>query len=100
MSYQGWKNYETWAVSLWLDNEEGSYHYLRELADSAAVGNDREDATVELAQAVKSWLEESAPEVEGLWGDLLSAALSEVDWYEVAASALEDCEFEDEQEVA
>lgn len=26
MSYQGWTNYETWAVSLWLDNDKGLYH--------------------------------------------------------------------------
>ena len=28
MSYNGWTNYETWAVKLWMDNEEGSYERL------------------------------------------------------------------------
>jgi hypothetical protein len=27
MSYNGWTNYETWAVSLWLGNEESSYRH-------------------------------------------------------------------------
>jgi hypothetical protein len=31
--YNGWTNYETWAVSLWLDNEQPSYLYWREQAD-------------------------------------------------------------------
>ena len=30
--YNGWHNYETWLVKLWIDNEEGSYNYWREVA--------------------------------------------------------------------
>src|SRR4051794_10856032 len=30
--YNGWANYETWCVHLWLTNEEGSYRYWREEA--------------------------------------------------------------------
>mgnify|MGYP003124253585 CR=1 FL=1 len=25
MSYNGWTNYETWNVALWMDNDEESY---------------------------------------------------------------------------
>jgi hypothetical protein len=25
MSYNGWKNYETWNVATWMDNDEGFY---------------------------------------------------------------------------
>lgn len=28
--YQGWTNYETWAVKLWMDNEEPSYLHWKE----------------------------------------------------------------------
>ena len=31
MSYNGWKNYETWNVALWIQNDEGIYHHAREL---------------------------------------------------------------------
>jgi hypothetical protein len=30
MSYNGWTNYATWAVALWLDNTAPSYHHWRE----------------------------------------------------------------------
>ena len=30
MAYNGWTNYETWAVKLWIDNDEGTYTYWRE----------------------------------------------------------------------
>ncbi len=36
--YNGWTNYETWCVSLWLDNDEGTYNLVREWArDSEGV---------------------------------------------------------------
>ncbi len=27
--YNGWTNYETWAVSLWIDNDHATYAYWR-----------------------------------------------------------------------
>ena len=29
MSYNGWKNYETWNVALWIMNDEGLYSIAR-----------------------------------------------------------------------
>lgn len=29
-TYNGWANYETWNVALWLGNDEGSYSFARE----------------------------------------------------------------------
>ena len=30
--YNGWPNYETWNVMLWMDNEEPAYRYYRNCA--------------------------------------------------------------------
>ena len=30
MSYNGWANYPTWCVALWLDNDEGTYNAVRD----------------------------------------------------------------------
>lgn len=33
--YNGWKNYESWATGLWIDNDEGLYNMVREWAAEA-----------------------------------------------------------------
>ena len=30
MSYNGWKNRETWNVALWIGNDEGMYNFAKE----------------------------------------------------------------------
>ena len=32
-SYNGWTNYETWNVALWVNNDEGSYYLARQCGD-------------------------------------------------------------------
>ena len=31
--YNGWENYETWNVALWIDNDEGLYNIARRCVD-------------------------------------------------------------------
>ena len=33
MSYNGWENYETWNVALWIGNDEGLYREARSCRD-------------------------------------------------------------------
>jgi hypothetical protein len=97
--YNGWTNYETWAMALWIDNDQGSYETAREIVKQAiatsptdAYGTERTRA----ADALKEWMEEQRPEeVAGasVWTDLLSAAFGEVDWFEIAANYAEELGF-------
>ena len=32
-TYNGWTNYETWNVALWLGNDEGLYHLAQQWAE-------------------------------------------------------------------
>lgn len=54
-----------------------SYDYWRDQAKEART-------EYALANQLKDEFEEAAPELKGFWADLMGAALSEVDWHEVA----------------
>lgn len=81
--YQGWANYETWAVALWLNNDQG----MQEQAMSMAAGHAKDDAGA-VADAIKEWVEsDMIPDLgASLAADLLGAAVADVDWYEIAQS--------------
>ena len=100
--YNGWTNYETWNVALWIGNEEGSYTYWQEAArdtwdNTEADGNftRNELAILNLSKRLKSELDDDmeemgVPKLTGFYADLLNAALSEVNWYEIAEHMIEE----------
>lgn len=113
--YNGWRNYETWAVKLWLDNEEPSYRYWSERtsdAISSALDMPKlyESQTAEdrARSILADWLKEDHEEraealglydgekMVGAFSDLYRAAESEVDWHEIASSMLDAAKESDE----
>lgn len=90
-TYNGWANYETWLVNLWMDNEQGSQEFFREEAKEIY---DKETASEFFTRAecaatrFGDWLmehhEDNRPEMPGVYGDLLGGALSAVNWEEIA----------------
>ena len=112
-TYNGWTNYETWAVNLWIDNDQGSYTYWREQAgshyenvadcDSVHEGlwSHRSAARSKLAEQIKDEFEDASPLADqaNVYSDLLTAALGEVDWHEIADHLLNDTIGHDEEEL-
>jgi len=96
--YNGWSNYETWNVKLWIDNDEGSYNYWREAVQQAweDEDHDKQNTITRVADMLESEHKENVPEVTGTYADLLGAALSEVDWFEIAEALVNDEDFEED----
>lgn len=112
-TYNGWTNYETWAVKLWMDNEQSSYRYWKSTtqemwdeAEATSYSTREQSASRDLADKLKEEFEENNPLASeaSVWSDLLGAALCEVNWREIAENLLEevdktaDEEDEDEDE--
>ena len=90
-TYNGWRNYETWAVALWLDNEQGAQEYWQEVTECIAKEGDSDDQAHVLAEQLQSEVEELKPDLGcSLYSDLLTASLSEIDWHEIAHSYLDE----------
>ena len=99
-TYNGWPNYPTWNVALWMDNEQGTYEYARELAQHAVEAHtedtgeqeivDRDAAVYELASALEAWHEDEAPELEGFTADIFGWAMGFVDWRHIAGHLVDE----------
>src|SRR3990167_3668676 len=95
-TYQGYTNYQTWAIELWIDNDQSAYKYWY---------NDRARAcaTVEqLADELKS--EHASDEYNPLanhvsaYADILTWALNNVNWREIAQNIWDSAHENDEDE--
>ena len=95
MTYNGWTNYETWLVNLWMDNEPGgnefALDYLKQCKHPKATVS---GITYSLSCYLKETYEEDADTLSlpPFWKDLLGGALSEVNWMEIASHIWEEWE--------
>ena len=106
--YNGWRNYETWNMSLWLNNDSGFYEVadetVKDIVESESPNEgyaniDKDDITYK----VSSWLEQYA---NAMWmddfqscnfkhsygplGDIANAAWNEIVWYDIAKHIVDD----------
>lgn len=95
--YNGWTNYPTWAVNLWLSNEKDLYFYFRELTETIKeeVELGPEDKIYNLSLAIKEFVEDNYPlptdcyGFYGFYSDILEFALGQVNYYEIAENMIE-----------
>ena len=77
-NYRGWENYETWAVVLWIENDEELQNYFYELS--------KELTKDELAQEIVNYLQDENPVLLGpsCFSDFMQNAIGNVNTHEIA----------------
>lgn len=86
MTYNGFENYETWNVNLWLNNDETMYRYCMYLVHRT---RKEENQTYELSKLIQEYVENKSPAMTGMFADIITHALNAVDWYRIAEIFLE-----------
>lgn len=108
MSYNGYSNYETWAVQLWIDNTESKSAYWRRLAEEiynhqaeepalGGLGMTKiDDAIYLLADRLRNSYNNGMEKVLNdanvtgtVWADLLNASVCAVNFGEIAKNLME-----------
>lgn len=84
-TYNGYTNYATWAVSLWIDNDQGMSSEVLGMAHECLENVD------ELASRLEDYINNNNPLVgqENLFSDLLNSELEEVNWEQLAKGYIE-----------
>ena len=78
-TYNGWKNYETWLLNLWITNEEGTLSYVKE---SLKNGQELQDILLEIITQTQN--------KEGMLQDIINAYLSRVSFEDIKKGLLEE----------
>jgi hypothetical protein len=89
--YNGWTNYETWNWYLWHgDNVEDEF---------GDIVRDHDRDVYKVSKAIEEWTDQLAENytmpTNGFFADILNAAISEVNWYEIAEHIVEEIEPEE-----
>ena len=90
-TYNGWTNYETWCLNIWIDNDQYLAERKAELIREVTLHYDDKQA-YELSLLLENMVEElkeDALEV-GLLSDLLGGAIGKINFFELAEHYIED----------
>jgi len=77
--YNGWSNYETWLVALWLNNDQASYDALEAIKAEDGSVYSKAEQLEELTRELYEF------EPTGLVADFVNAAFGRVDWVEIVS---------------
>ena len=102
-THNGWSNYETWLVHLWLTNSYRTYYhwrgqarwYLNTTVESEFVLDEiwtKDEAIVyRLADELRESLEEATPTMDpSVFSDLLRVAIWSVNWTAIAQAFIDE----------
>lgn len=99
-NYNGWTNYETWCVNLWLSNDEGTYNEVNDLLLQEQSVHEAETALSDFVEGLAESTCEGSISGASFVVDLLGSALANVNWTEIVESwisGLDDWRIDDHE---
>lgn len=90
--YNGWTNYETWCLNLWIDNDREWYRAV----DDKAVGLVNDALTkkqqIEILRSfIIDLVQDEEPKIKvDFYSDLLSASIREVNFWEISTNIINE----------
>ena len=96
-TFNGYTNYATWSIKVVLDNTESLYHYCRNTVEVAieACGDDRNQIIECIAETIENLVDSMKPKTNNdIWNQLMSAINSQINYWEIGKTLLEDWECE------
>ena len=91
LKYNGWTNYETWLCNMWFD--DFNFTDMMDMFDNC---EDNCDVLDIIANYIKEYIEEhveyslSPGDQHGFMNDMINAAISEINWREIAEHYVDD----------
>ena len=77
--YNGWTNYATWNINLWVDNEERDYRlkveYLQQLGHKVT--------DIDVRRFVKDYMDNTTPDLKD--STVEGARFQDINWEEIAS---------------
>jgi hypothetical protein len=97
-TYNGWTNWETWNANLWIDNDwRMSESFAMQAADLLG-SYEKDEATERLSGRIEEFFRAQMPETSGFFDDVISMAMRDVNWREIAGHYIEEFANETEEE--
>lgn len=92
-TYNGYTNYETYCLSLWIDNDRDTQKWYNNTAYEYMITQGNTDDTLyDLANTIKDEIEDLANEqipTNNMFKDLLNSAIENINWKEIASDLIE-----------